>query len=186
VSTFTAEFTETQRGQPRQPQAPPPRVSAVVTDCGQCGRPTAVPANAPGPHRCQRCIEARRRTPRQADADEGARVDALVLAQFRRWSIPELREYVELADRDTGGYPAWCHAQAAKILDARTRAFDPDFLRYSMIEDGCGDFAGMTDAEVTSAVKGLGVDEDDWERERAAQAAWVVGQAEGARAETDG
>jgi hypothetical protein len=150
VSTFTAELSETQRGQPRQPPAPP-RVSAVVTDCGQCGRPTAVPVNAPGPHRCQRCIEARRRTPRQADADEGARVDALVLAQFRRWSIPELREYVELADRDTGGYPAWCHAQAAKILDARTRAFNPDFMRYSMIEDGCGDFAGMTDAEVTSA-----------------------------------
>jgi hypothetical protein len=122
----------------------------------------------------------------RADAAEGARVDALVLAQFRRWSIPELREYVELADRDTGGYPAWCHEQAAKILDRRTREFSPDFMRYSMIEDGCGDFAGMTDAEVTSAVKGLGVDEDEWERERAAQAAWITGQAADHQAETDG
>jgi hypothetical protein len=91
--------------------------------------------------------------------DEASRVDALVLRQFEEWSIPELREYVELADRDTGGYARWCHEQACAVLERRTRSFNADFMRYSMIEDGCADFAGMTDAEVTSAFRGLGVDE---------------------------
>ena len=122
----------------------------------------------------------------RADAAEGARVDALLREQLRDWSTPELEEYVGLADRDLGGYHAFCHDAAAAELDRRRREFDPDYFRYTLIEDGGeGLYAGTTDEQVRDAFKSLGVDEDDWDDERDAQAAWSVGQAEGARAETD-
>ena len=112
----------------------------------------------------QTCTTASAGTQRdeQQDAAEGARVDALLREQLRDWSTPELEEYVGLADRDLGGYHTFCHDAAAAELDRRRRAFDPDFIRYGMIESGCTDFAGMSDPEVTSAVRGLGVDEADY------------------------
>ena len=134
---------------------------------------------------CTTAAAGTQRDERQ-DAAEGARVDKLVLRQFEEWSIPELEEYIALADRETGGYPAWCHEQACKVLARRKGEFNPDYFRYTLIEDG-GEvlYAGMTDEQVRDAFRRLGVNEDDWDAERDAQAAWSVGQAEGVRAETD-
>ena len=150
-----------------------------MADCVACGRPTTVLAGNVGPVRCQQH--------RDADAKELARVDAHLRENIRDWSTPELEEYVSLADRDLGGYHTFCHDAAAEELEKRRRAFNADFVRYGMIEAGCTDFADLSDAEVASAVKGLGVDEDadEWEDERDAQSSWAEGQADGLRAETD-
>ena len=99
----------------------------------------------------------------QQDAAEGARVDALLREQLRDWSTPELEEYVSLADRELGGYHTFCHDAAAAELDRRRREFDPDYFRYTLIEDG-GEvlYAGTTDEQVRDAFRALGVNEADY------------------------